>query len=101
MSADIECRGGAERLKVSRPLDSTVLVIKSSSPALDGAPVIDAVTTSGDFMGEYHEIVGEHSQPDPPLHAAGASVAAPPQSVTAFERADPSLAAGAPPQRGP
>jgi hypothetical protein len=43
-------------------------------------------------------VIGEHPQPNPPLHATGASVPAPPQSVTAFECADASFAACTPAQ---
>src|SRR2546422_6506072 len=39
-------------------------------------------------------------QPDPPLHPTEASVATPSKSVTAFECADASFAAGAPAQSG-
>src|SRR5262249_50279622 len=44
-------------------------------------------------------VVGDHAQPDPPLHPAWAAVAASPQSVATSERADAPFAARTPAER--
>src|SRR5439155_22854314 len=97
MSADIEQRCGIEVLAGARPLNSTVLAFTSSM-----SPVIRLVRAvqgrSWPRAGEHEQVIGEHPQSDPPLHPTGASVATPSKSVTAFECADASFAAGAPAQ---
>ena len=97
MSADIEQRCGIEVLAGARPLNSTVLAFTSSM-----SPVIRLVRAvqgrAWPRAGEHEQVIGEHPQSDPPLHPTGASVATPSKSVTAFECADASFAAGAPAQ---
>src|SRR3982074_2559269 len=44
--------------------------------------------------------VGDHAEPDPALHTVRPGGPTAPQSMTALERADASLAARAPAQRG-
>src|ERR1700674_4713028 len=46
------------------------------------------------------QVVGDHSESDPALHAGRSAVPAAPQPMTARERADAPLAARAPAQRG-
>ena len=42
------------------------------------------------------QVVGDHAQADPAVHAGGAVVAAPPQAVLAFQDADAAFGSGAP-----
>src|SRR5262245_16884047 len=100
MNADIEQRPGIVDLAAANPLNSACLASTLSiSRVLRRLPAVGDCAWPG--AGEDEQVVGEHPQSDPPLHSAGASVAAPPQSVTAFECADASFAAGAPAERGP
>src|SRR4026208_1497504 len=98
MSADIEQWSGIEVLATAKPLDFAFFAFTSSiAPVLHlGRAVADP---SRSRAGEHEQVIGEHPEPDPPLHPAGASVATPPQSVTSFACADASLAACAPAQR--
>src|ERR1700716_564027 len=46
------------------------------------------------------QVIGDCAEPDPALHTVRPAVPTAPQSLTALERADASLAARAPAQRG-
>src|SRR5262245_57679254 len=95
MTADIEQRCRIEVLAAAKPLNSAVLAFTSSiSPGLQRVLTVPEHSWPG--AGEHQPVIGEHAQSDPPLHPTDASVAAPPQSVAAFQRADASFAAGAP-----
>src|SRR5262245_22888569 len=97
MNAEIEPRCRIEGLKAANPLNSALLAFSSSmSPVVDSFLVIAGRSWPG--TGEHEQVIGEHPQPHPPLHPAGASVATPPQSVTTFQCADASFAACAPAQ---
>src|SRR5262245_22146979 len=97
MNAEIEPRCRIEGLKAANPLNSALLAFSSSmSPVVDSFLVIAGRSCPG--TGEHEQVIGEHPQPHPPLHPAGASVATPPQSVTTFQCADASFAACAPAQ---
>src|SRR5438128_8316734 len=45
---------------------------------------------------EHEQVIGDDAEPDPALHPALATVPAPPEPMTALERADPSFAPRAP-----
>src|SRR5213083_2271737 len=45
---------------------------------------------------EHEEVIGDDPEPDPALHPALTAVPAPPEPMTALERADPSFAPRAP-----
>src|SRR5215510_16318717 len=95
MNADIERRSGSEVLAAAKPLNSAFRAVTSfisPGPRRVGA----APGRSWPRAGEHEQVIGEHPEPDPPLHPAGASIPTPLESVTAFEGADTSLAAGAP-----
>src|SRR3989442_13453718 len=47
------------------------------------------------------QVVRDDPEPDPALHACASAIATAVESMTALEHADPSLAAGAPPERAP
>src|SRR5437879_2237602 len=98
MNADIKRRRcGIEVLAVAKTLNSARLAFTSSmSPVLHGALAVPGRSWSR--AGQHKQVIGEHSQPDPPLHPAGAAVAAPPQSMSTFQCADASFAASAPAQ---
>jgi hypothetical protein len=97
MSADVEQPSKIEVLAAAKPLNSAVFAFTAStSPVL--RRVVAVPERSWPSAGEHEQVIGEHPQPDPSLHPANASVAAPPQSVTAFECADASFAACAPAQ---
>src|SRR4029434_529861 len=95
MSADIERLSGIEVPAAAKSLNSAVLAL-TSSISLVPCRARAVSTRSWPCAGEHEQVIGEHPQPDPPLHATGASVATPPKSVTTFECADASFAACAP-----
>src|SRR4029450_13810489 len=95
MSADIERLSGIEIPAAAKSLNSAVLAL-TSSISLVPCRARAVSTRSWPCAGEHEQVIGEHPQPDPPLHATGASVATPPKSVTTFECADASFAACAP-----
>ena len=99
MRADTEQQSGIEVLAAARPLNSVFAAF--TSPIASNVRATVAADRSWPRAGEDQQVIGEHPQPDPPLHATGASVPAPPQAVTAFECADASFAAGAPAESGP
>src|SRR5437867_5632318 len=99
MSAETKPGARARGLVPGRLLNSGVSDFISSRSPGDRAP--DAAGRSWSRSGEGEQIVGDHAQPDPPLHAARASVPAPPHPVPTFERADASFTAGAPAEGGP
>src|SRR6266436_796909 len=96
MSADTELQSGIAVLAAARPLNSVFAAFTSSLSLGAHAPAASGRSWPG--AGEDQQVIGEHPQSNPPLHAAGAAVPAPPQSVTAFECADASFAACAPAQ---
>ena len=61
----------------------------------DGGP---SEVSRGSWPGaaEHQQVIGDDAEPDPALHPALATVPAPPESMTALERADPSFAPRAP-----
>src|SRR5262245_18330881 len=95
MTADIEHRSRIEVLAAAEPLNSAVLAF---TPSLQRVLTVPEHSWPG--AGEHEQIIGEHPQTDPPLHPMDASVATPSQSMTAFQRADASFAAGTPAQCG-
>src|ERR671922_1059272 len=95
MSSEIERGGGIEVVAATRRLNSAFLAFTSSiSPDLRRVRAVPGRSRSR--AGEHEQVIGEHPQPDPPLHPTGASVPAPPESVTAFQCADTAFAACAP-----
>src|SRR2546426_76311 len=98
MNADSEQRCGIEILAAVTPLGSAFSVFIPSISLAVHAPA--GAGRSWPRAGEDQQVIGEHPQPDPPLHPTEASVATPSKSVTAFECADASFAAGAPAQSG-
>src|SRR5215470_1539574 len=98
MRVDVERRCRIEVLAAARPLNSALLAFTSSlSPGLHRVMAIPGRSWSR--AGEHEQVIREDPQPDPPLHPAGASVPTSPESVTTFQCADASFAAGAPAQR--
>src|SRR2546427_12841589 len=94
MSADREQQSG---LRFWRQPDLSIL---SLPPSLHLSHLVSTSRLSQVVHGparEDQQVIGEHPQPDPPLHATGASVSAPPPSVTAFQCADATFAACPPP----
>src|SRR3989442_15517106 len=98
MNADSEQRCGIEILAAVTPLGSAFSVFIPSISLAVHAPA--GAGRSWPRAGEDQQVIGEHPQPDPPLHPTGASIATPSNPVTAFEWADASFSAGAPGQGG-
>src|SRR5215510_7963660 len=97
MNGDIKRWCGIEILAAANPLTSALLFFsRSISPVVPSVQAVPGRSWPG--ASEHEQVIGEYPQPDPSLHAAGTSVATPPQSVTAFECADASFAACAPAQ---
>jgi hypothetical protein len=97
MSVEIERPSGIEVLAVARPLKFAVVASTTfTAPVLHRVPALGG--GSRPRTGEDEQVIGKHPQPDPSLHPAGASEAAPAQAVTTFECADTSFAACAPTQ---
>src|SRR4030095_11639150 len=97
MNADTEQQRGNEVLAGTRPLNSAFLAFTSSMLPVVGR-VLAVPGRSRPRAGKHEQVIGEDPQSDRPLHPTGASVATPSKSVTAFECADASFAAGAPAQ---
>jgi hypothetical protein len=98
MNAEIERQHGIAVLAAPKPLNPALLAFTPSMSVLRRIRVFPG--GSWPRAGQHEQVIGEHPQPDPPLHAAGASVATPTKSVTTFQCADPSFAACAPAQSG-
>src|SRR3982074_2198210 len=78
----------------SRPLSSAA----PSFPLAMSACAVSGGARPG--SPEDLQVVGDHAEPDPALHTVRPAGPTAPQSMTALERADASLAARAPAQRG-
>src|SRR5262245_12652379 len=95
MNDNIERGSGVEVLAGARPLNAAFLAF-TSSISLGLRRVRAVLGRSWPRPGEHEQVIGEHPQPNPSLHATSASISASSESVTALECADTSFAAGAP-----
>src|SRR5437867_7087148 len=83
---------------MTTPYESALRSVRLFARGSSGQSPADAGRTR---PTEDKEVVGDHAEPDPPLHPLHAVIAASRQSVPLFQDADSSFTARPPAQRSP
>src|SRR5215831_10397874 len=101
MRAETERGRGVEVGTEGGPVNSAFLASTTSTSSRILRVLVPAVLSWWPRAGEHKQVIGDYPQPDPSLHPVRASVSTAPQPVPSFERANASLAAGAPAEGRP